>query len=100
MRGSLSKKVQNKAKELIGRELSRDELRLIPYMQYVMVNDQKIDICKLNGKDEKIMREWNEANYYYAIQYGSEESYRLVITKELWNFMCEILFIAYVERAD
>ena len=43
-RGVLTEKVQEIAKKMIGREISRTELRLIPHIQYLMVNEQKINI--------------------------------------------------------
>jgi len=89
-RGELTHEINDKAKELIGRELSLTELRLIPYIQYVMVNERKIDPRKCNEDDRKILQKWRKEGY---IEGGASG---LAITKEFWDFMCEILFIAYV----
>lgn len=53
MRGELTKEIQKKSKEMIGREISTGELRLIAYVQYVMVNDQRLEINKVNDDERK-----------------------------------------------
>ncbi len=89
-RGVLTDKVNNIAKTMIGREISRTELRLIPYIQYVMVNEQKLDIAKIKSDEREILSKWRTEGF---IEGGASG---LAITKEFWNFMCEILFEAYI----
>ena len=89
-RGVLSKKTNKIAKKMIGREISRKELRLIPYIQYVMVNEQKIKIEHIDPEERIILRKWKEEGF---IEGGASG---LSITKDFWDFMCEILFEAYV----
>lgn len=91
-RGQLNDEVQNLAKKFLGREMSTTELRLIPYVQYVMVNEQRIDIRKCNQDDREILQLWKEAGH---IEGGASG---LSITKDFWDFMCEVLFITYVCR--
>lgn len=91
-RGILTESIQKKAKDFLGREINQTELRLIPYIQYVMVNEQKIDIRKINAEERKILRLWKDGGH---IQ-GGAGSEGLSITKEFWDFMCEILWLAYV----
>ena len=92
MRGVLTKEVQEIAKKHIGREIDTTELRLIPYIQYIMVNEQKIESIRVNLEDRKILQKWRKKGY---IKGGSSE---LSITKEFWDFMCEILFQSYVKQ--
>ncbi len=94
MRGVLTTNVQKVAKERIGREISRKELRLIPYIQYVMVNEQKLEIDKIDSEERKILRLWKDAEWIEGGAGG------LSITKEFWDFMREILFIAYVDYGE
>lgn len=35
----------------MGYEINKTELRLMPYIQNVMVNSQKLDICKINQEE-------------------------------------------------
>ena len=91
-RGTLTKEVQEIAKKHIGREIDTTELRLIPYAQYVMVNEQRIDPNKLNQDDRKILRKRKDAGLVEGGMSG------MAITKDFWNFMCEILWQSYVKR--
>ena len=90
-RGQLTKKVKAQAKELLGWDIDVTELRLMPYVQYVMVNDQRIDPRHCNQADREILSKWRKAGH---IEGGASG---LRITKEFWNILCEMLFIAYVD---
>lgn len=59
MRGVITKEIQKIAKKHIGRKITTEELRLIPYIQYVMVNEQRIDISRIN-EDEKDCKKCRE----------------------------------------
>ena len=89
-RGQLNKQVQEKAKSFLGREMDVRELRLIPYIQYTMVNSQKIDPRHINQEEREILQKWKETGHVEGGITG------LAITKEFWDFMCEILWNSYV----
>ena len=89
-RGMLTTDVQKAAKIIIGRGITLRELRLIPYIQYVMCNDRKLKIQCINEEERKILQQWKKQGH---IQGGASG---LAITKHFWDFMCEVLFIAYV----
>ena len=92
MRGELTPEVQAIAKRMIGRELiSTSELRLLPYLQFIMMNDQKIEPMKINLEDRHILNKWKEEGFCEGRMNG------LRITKEFWNFMNEILYQSYVK---
>jgi hypothetical protein len=94
MRGILSVAVQEIAKKKLNREITLSELRLLPYIQYVMMNEQKLEICKINQEERNILKIWKEEGHIEGGATG------LSITKYFWDFLCEVLFIAYVEQAD
>jgi len=89
-RGMLTTDVDKIAKIFLGRGITLRELRLIPYIQYVMVNERKLEICKVNQEERKILRKWKDEGH---IEGGASG---LAITKHFWDFMCEALFVAYV----
>lgn len=91
MRGRLTEKIKKKSKEMIGYEINQKELRLIPYIQYVMVNKQKIEIHLISPSERKILSKWRKLGF---IEGGASG---LSITKDFWDFMCEILFLGYVD---
>lgn len=93
-RGKLSDKCQKKAIEVLGREISLLELRVMPYIQYVMMNEQRIEPAKINTEERKILSEWRKQGH---IEGGSSG---LSVTNYFWRAINEILYIAYVECAD
>jgi hypothetical protein len=92
MRGKLTQEINDIAKMMIGREISQVELRLIAYIQYVMMNEQRIDIAKINQEERKILSNWRKEG---VIDGGASP---MSITKPFWNFMCEVLFEGYVKE--
>ena len=90
-RGVLTNKINEIAKKFLGRKITEVELRLYPYIQYVMMNEQKIDPAKCNWEDRKILSKLREEGH---IEGGASG---LAMTKEFWDFLSEILFEAYVD---
>lgn len=90
-RGQLTKRVQEYAKEVFNREISQTELRLMPYVQYTMVNDQRLDPHKINQEEREILSVWRKKGY---IEGGAS---RMCISEEFWGILCHFLFLAYVD---
>lgn len=93
-RGQLTQRIKDKSLELLGREINQKELRLMPYVQYVMTNSQKIDIRHINAEEREILSKWRKAGY---IEGGASG---LQITEEFWNAICEIIRLGYVDLSD
>ncbi len=91
-RGELTEAIQKIAKEKIDREITLTELRLIPYIQYIMVNEQKLEPIRISPEERAVLKKWKEEDYIEGGATG------LAITKEFWDFMCEILFESYVKQ--
>ena len=94
MRGCITKEINEIAKTRIGREIDTTELKLIPYIQYLMVNEQRIDIRRVNQDDREVLKKWKDDGFME----GGASS--IQITKKFWDFMCEILFESYVKNTD
>ena len=90
-RGQLTDRIKKKSKELLGYEIDRIELRLMPYIQHVMTNEQKIDVNHINQQEREILKKWREAGH---IEGGASG---LRITEEFWNIVCEIVRLGYVD---
>lgn len=95
-RGQLTDAIRHKMETFLGRPTSLGELHLIPYLQYVMVNDQVIDPKKINREERDILSLLRKAGH---IEGGASG---LAVTREYFAFMCDVLFDAYVafEEAD
>ena len=90
-RGQLTKRIKEKAKELLGYEIDQAEFRLMPYIQYQMMNEKRIDPNKIKQEERSILSKWREAGH---IEGGASG---LGITKEFWDIINELLFLGYVD---
>ena len=90
MRGALTSEIQAAARHLLGREITTTELRLMAYVQYVMMNEQKLDPRKCNPDDRDVLSKWRKEEHIDGGASG------LSVTKEFWNAMSEILWLGYV----
>ena len=90
MRGMISKEVQEISKRMIGREINQEELRLLPYIQYVLMNEQYFDMRKLNAPEHDILSLWESEGFYFP------SPTKIAVTKKFWDFMSEVLFQSYV----
>jgi len=90
MRGKLTDDISKKATELLGIDITVRELRLMPYIQYVMMNDQRIEPRKINKEEREILSKWRDKKW---IEGGASG---LTITKTFWDAINEILWLGYV----
>jgi hypothetical protein len=88
-RGELTARVQSAAKASLGREITIRELRLMPYVQYTMVNERRLEPRHINQEERDILAKWRKAGW---IEGGASG---LSMTKEFWTAMHEILWVAY-----
>lgn len=90
MRGKLTEEIKMYSQQKMGYEISERELRLMPYIQHQMMNEQRIDPNRINQEEREILSKWRKAGY---IEGGASG---LAITKEFWDNICEICFMGYV----
>ncbi len=90
-RGELTDRIKQKSKELLGYKMDVTELRLMPYIMYVMTNNQRIDPVHCNHDDREILKKWKKAKH---IEGGASG---LQITEKFWNIICEIVRLGYVD---
>lgn len=89
-RGRLSEDVQVAAAAKLGREITKTELRLMPYVQYCLMNDQNIEPTRINQSEREVLTQWRIDGW---ISGGAAE---LVCTKEFWDAMNHVLWYGYV----
>jgi hypothetical protein len=102
-RGQLTDRIKQRSAELFGYEISQKELRLMPYLQYQLVNEQRLKPEHLNEDDREILAKWVSKGY--ILDGVSEckgrpmmsEGVKLKITKEFWDSILEILWLGYVD---
>lgn len=93
-RGQITDRIKEKSKELLGYEISQTELRLLPYLQYVMVNHQRINPGQINQEEKEILSKLRKAGHIEGGASGMR------ITKEFWNIITELIFLGYVDLTE
>ncbi|MFR4369004.1 MAG: hypothetical protein ACLT4F_09505 [Clostridia bacterium] len=93
MRGILTTEIQNKANSFLKREISQKELRLYPYIDYSIKNGcQGWSYSKMDEKEIKILnRLYDERHIIYSPE-------KIIVTRNFYDFIQDILAISYVEE--
>ena len=90
MRGQLTEEIQKIAKSFLGREITVRELRLYPYLDYVMKNSQKIEPIHINQEEKGILSVLRKEGHVEGGAGG------LSMTKEFYEYINQILWFSYV----
>ena len=91
-RGMLTIEVEQIALDVLEvTEFSQAELRLMPYVQFVLMNDQYIDPNKVTQAERDILSSWRKKGWIEGGAAG------LGVSKEFWDAMSEILWHSYVD---
>lgn len=91
-RGQITEEIQAKAMELLDWEdMTQHELRMLPYIQYCLVNQQNLDPNKYHREDIRYMKRRG---------WIVDPSTDLGIEKEFWDAMCELIMMGYVDNQN
>ena len=93
-RGQLTDSSKAKMEAFLARTATQTELRLYPYLQFVIMNEQRIDPQKINGAERQILSKLRAAGH---IEGGASG---FAMTREFWDFLCDVLFDTYVAHAS
>ena len=101
-RGMLTQRIKETSVKLLGYEITQVELRLMPYLQYTLVNDQRLKLEHINKADREILAKWVSRGYILdgVTECGRpmlSEGIKLKVQKEFWNSILEILWLGYVD---
>ena len=94
MRGQVTTEIKTKAKFLLDiDDISVTALRLMPYMQYHLVNNTPPCQSHMNEKEKIILSEWRKKGFITGGASG------LGVTKKFWDAMNELIWLGYVRDA-
>lgn len=93
MRGQLTEDIQKLAKAFLGREITVKELRLYPYLDFVMKNEQRIDPNHITREERDILKILKAEEH---IEGGASG---LSMTKEFYDYINQVLWLGYVVSA-
>lgn len=91
-RGRISDAVDTAARAKLGRSITQMELRLMPYVQYCLMNDENIDPARINQQEREILAQWRIDGW---IGGGASE---LRCSKDFWDGMNHVLWFGYVNH--
>lgn len=78
-----------------GLDLDRASLHLLPYIQYVLMNEQVFDRAKLSREEAKIIKDLRDAGCL-----GIRSNGKFQCTDRFWACMNEILYYTYVGHEE
>ncbi len=84
-RGVITERIQEKY------GMTHEELRLIPYVQYLLVNQESIDPWKINAEEREVLQKWRDKGY---LTFSMQEP--LMVSREFWDTMNDLLWDCYV----
>ena len=94
MRGMLSEEIKQKSQELLWYEITQEELRLMPYVLYCVLNDQDVSPRHINVEERKILMEWDKKGFI------SSPSSDLRVRKDFYDMANELLWIGYIVAVE
>lgn len=91
MRGMVTATITTEAERLLGiQNISNRELRLMPYIQFVMVNNQRLEPNKVTPEERGILEGWKKKGWIEGGAGG------LAITEEFWEAINRLIWLGYV----
>lgn len=90
-RGILTPALTMVAIRALGREITTEELRLMPYVQYVAMNEQTLEFRRMNSVEKEILKQWQIEGFILNFQH------KLELTRDFWDAMNTILWSSYVQ---
>ncbi len=90
MRGKLTDEIQELAKKFLGREITTGEVRLYPYLDYQMKNEQKLEPVRINQEEREVLKVLKNEGH---IEGGASG---LSMTKEFYDYINQVLWFGYV----
>lgn len=90
-RGEVTPEVQELAVKLMGREITKTELRLMVHIDYCLKNFHEIDERRLNDEDDDVLYKWQQEEHCWVV------AEIVTCTREFYNILQEILWLAYVD---
>ena len=89
-RGVLTEEIKNKYGIA-----SKEELRLIPYLQYLLVNQMPVDPRKVVKEERDVLSKWQQEG---KITYSC--NHPCTCSKEFWSYINDVLYDTYVLEMD
>lgn len=95
-RGALTDELKAFYLEKTKRELTKRELRLLPFLLHCGLNNGNISSSKINSDEVAILESLDEADLIFYSRGGE----MIGITEEYFDIICEVLKHSYLTKAE
>jgi hypothetical protein len=96
-RGSLTPEIEELGKSFLGKKLTLQKLRIIPYLDYCAKN-WRLDPSRINQDEMRIIFEWKKRKFIDVS--SSPSNGHVSIHRDFYDFMNEILWLSYVDTLE
>ena len=90
MRGTITENIRTICEKHNIEEINETQLRLLPYIQYLIINHMGLEPLKINSDERGYIIKWKDKGYLQGGMRGFE------ISKQFWDFINDCLWESYV----
>lgn len=90
-RGAMDEEKAKKYEAFLGHPLTLTEMRLVPYVHYCAVNQERIEREKVSPEEKAILEDWTDKGWCICYPFNVE----VAASPEFWKFACDILWDFY-----
>ena len=94
MRGVLTAEIKEASMRLLRYVISEDELRLMPYIQHIVMNSKRLDESKLNNVELGVFDKWRDKRF---LCFSEHEQYVIELDMSFWIAIGEIVWLSYLK---
>lgn len=94
-RGCLTDEVKKLSKDLFGYEISREELRLMPYVFTRLLDNVRIERERISREENRILNEWERKKFIHIE--SDVKGRRVFSTVLFYEAMSKILMVGYAK---
>jgi hypothetical protein len=96
-RGALTPEIESLGETFLGKKMTQQELRLLPYLDYCSKNNG-IQPNRINQEEREILSGWRKKGF---LDYSSSPtSGYLSLRRDFYDFMNNVLWLAYVDTLE
>jgi hypothetical protein len=88
MQGLLTSEIKSRSIVLLGYEITETELKLLPYVQYLAVNNRIASDLRMTSLEKEAFQSWKEKGWV-----DGGFSHPVSVTQSFWEAMSEIIWL-------
>lgn len=90
-RGKFDEEKASKYKDFLGRPISIEEIRLIPYLTHCAIDHCQLDRSRMTANERAIVSNWESFGHLKRFPY-------VVVTPVFWRFMSDVMLDFYIDE--